>query len=138
MICQCLGLNITNHKIKDHISTQDLLLKTNLPSVNQLAAIIKLTEAWKCMNNANYHIQLDESYLLCRFYWLVLNQTLSIHTYIHSSIKKLNNHRIVKVLESRGEVCHHPSRDQLRVLSVGRDGVKQVTSFHIFGYLKVT
>ena len=33
--------------LKDHITSNSLLLKYNLPSVNQLAAEIKLTEAWK-------------------------------------------------------------------------------------------
>ena len=43
----------------EHISTQSLLEKFNIPSVNQLAAEIKLTEAWKIMNVPDYPISLD-------------------------------------------------------------------------------
>ena len=47
--------------LKDHISTNTLLEKFNLPSVNQLAAEIKLTEAWKIMNVPDYPISLDSN-----------------------------------------------------------------------------
>ena len=44
---------------KDHITSKSLLEKFNLPSVNQLAAEIKLIEAWKIMNVPDYPITLD-------------------------------------------------------------------------------
>ena len=47
--------------MKDHISTKSLLGKFNLPSVNQLAAEIKLIEAWKIMNVPDYPISLDSN-----------------------------------------------------------------------------
>ena len=40
--------------LKDHVSTSSLLKKYNIPSVNQLAAEIKLVEAWKCLNVEGY------------------------------------------------------------------------------------
>ena len=40
--------------IKDRIRISDLLKKAELLSVNQLAAEIKLTEAWKTVNKPNY------------------------------------------------------------------------------------
>ena len=43
----------------DHVSTKHLLEKFNLPSVNQLAAEIKIIEAWKIMNVQGYPITLD-------------------------------------------------------------------------------
>ena len=46
---------------KDHISTKSLLEKFNLPSVNQLAAEIKLTEAWKIMKVPDYPITLEQN-----------------------------------------------------------------------------
>ena len=46
---------------KDRTRTRDLLKKTELPSVNQLAAIIKLTEAWKTLNVPNYPTSLHTS-----------------------------------------------------------------------------
>ena len=45
--------------LKDHITTKSLLDKYQLPSVNQLAAEIKLTEAWKAVNVPNYPFQLE-------------------------------------------------------------------------------
>lgn len=39
---------------KDRTRISDLLKKAELPSVNQLAAIIKLTEAWKTVNIPNH------------------------------------------------------------------------------------
>ena len=44
---------------KDHITAKILLEKFNLPSVNQLAAEIKLIEAWKIMKVPEYPITLD-------------------------------------------------------------------------------
>ena len=44
--------------LKDHITTQSLLNKFNLPSVNQLSAEIKIIEAWKKMNIQDYPIKL--------------------------------------------------------------------------------
>ena len=45
--------------LKDHVSTSSLLHKYNMPSVNQLAAQIKLTEAWKCNNIEQYPLKLE-------------------------------------------------------------------------------
>ena len=44
--------------LKDHITTSSLLEKFNLPSVNQLAAEIKIMETWKILNVENYPIVL--------------------------------------------------------------------------------
>ena len=44
--------------LKDHVTTNSLLKKYNLPSVNQLAAEIKLVEAWKIMHVPDYPLQL--------------------------------------------------------------------------------
>ena len=43
----------------EHITTKSLLDKYNLPSVNQLAAEIKLIEVWKIMNVPDYPISLN-------------------------------------------------------------------------------
>ena len=45
--------------LKDHITTASLLTKYNIPSVNQLAAEIKLTEAWKSTHLSTYPIQME-------------------------------------------------------------------------------
>ena len=45
--------------LKDHITSASLLEKYNLSSVNQLAAEIKLTEAWKATHVASYPVQLE-------------------------------------------------------------------------------
>ena len=45
--------------LKDHVTTKSLLNKYNLPSINQLAAEIKITEAWKSLNIKNYPFQLE-------------------------------------------------------------------------------
>ena len=45
----------------DHISIKSLLEKFNLPSVNQLSAEIKITEAWKIMHVTDYPITLDRN-----------------------------------------------------------------------------
>ena len=42
---------------KDRRKIKDMLEKSDLPSVNQLAATIKLSEAWKALNIPNYQIQ---------------------------------------------------------------------------------
>ena len=43
----------------DRTHTADLVKNTNILSVNQLAASITLTEAWKACNVTNYPIQLE-------------------------------------------------------------------------------
>ena len=45
--------------LKEHISSSSLLKKYNLPSVNQLAAQIKLVEAWKILNIHQYPLKLE-------------------------------------------------------------------------------
>ena len=45
--------------LKDHVTAESLLLMYNLPSVNQLAAEIKLTETWKSINIQNYPFKLE-------------------------------------------------------------------------------
>ena len=45
--------------LKDHVTTESLLLKYNLPSVNQLAAEVKMTETWKSINIHNYPFKLE-------------------------------------------------------------------------------
>ena len=47
--------------LKEHITTSSILMKYNLPSVNQLAAEIKLVEAWKIMNIPNYPLVLEDN-----------------------------------------------------------------------------
>ena len=44
--------------VKNRTSIKDLLKKADLPSVNQLAATIKLTETWKSVNIQNYPTRL--------------------------------------------------------------------------------
>ena len=46
--------------LKDHITSASLLTKYNLPSINQLSAEIKLTEAWKSTHIVDYPIKMDE------------------------------------------------------------------------------
>ena len=50
---------INNTRIKDRITTESILKKFKLLSVNQLAAQIKLIEVWKSINREGYPIQLD-------------------------------------------------------------------------------
>ena len=45
--------------LKDQVTSESLLQKYNLPSVNQLAAEIKLTEAWKSTLVELYPVQLE-------------------------------------------------------------------------------
>ena len=49
--------------LKDHIRSKDLLKKFGLLSINQLAAQIKLVEAWKTINVENYPIKLENNQL---------------------------------------------------------------------------
>ena len=49
---------LENSSIRDRISTNEHLQKIGLLSVNQLAASIKLAEAWKSINISEYPIQL--------------------------------------------------------------------------------
>ena len=51
--------SINNSKIKDKISIESMLDKFNLPSVNQLAATIKLQEVWKSINVPGCPIKLE-------------------------------------------------------------------------------
>ena len=44
--------------LKDHITSQSLLQKHNLPSANQLAGEIKLLEAWKATHLPDYPFQI--------------------------------------------------------------------------------
>ena len=50
---------LINAKYNDRTETELLLEKTNLLSVNQLAASIKLIEVWKGINVENYPISLE-------------------------------------------------------------------------------
>ena len=45
--------------MKDRVSVATMLEKFNLPSVNQLAAEIKLIEVWKSLNTENSPIRLE-------------------------------------------------------------------------------
>ena len=50
---------LNNSRVSDKISTKLMLEKYNLPSVNQLAAEIKLTETWKSINVDDCPIKLN-------------------------------------------------------------------------------
>jgi hypothetical protein len=50
---------INGSKTSDRLSTESLLTKHNMLSVNQLAAQIKLKEAWKSLNYENYPIKFE-------------------------------------------------------------------------------
>ena len=50
---------LNNSKVSDKISIKSMLEKFNLPSVNQLAAEIKLTEIWKSINVDDCPIKLN-------------------------------------------------------------------------------
>ena len=54
---------VDNVSFKEHIKSADLLQKYGLLSVNQLAAQIKLLEAWKSVNLENYPIQMENNQL---------------------------------------------------------------------------
>ena len=53
---------LDNSTLADRKSTLELLKKSNMLSVNQLAASIKLTEAWKACNIPNYPIELEKNH----------------------------------------------------------------------------
>ena len=50
---------INGSKISDRISTESMLTKFNLLSVNRLSAQIKLKEVWKSVNCPNYPTKLE-------------------------------------------------------------------------------
>ena len=50
---------IDRTSLKEHVTSASLLQKYNLPSVNQLAAEIKLTEAWKSTHVPQYPVNLE-------------------------------------------------------------------------------
>ena len=52
---------ILNVPYNDRTSTSELLLKSGLLSVNQMAASIKLSEVWKSENIVNYPIKLEQN-----------------------------------------------------------------------------
>ena len=52
---------VENVSLKEHIKSADMLKKNNLLSVNQLAAQIKITEAWKSINVPDYSIHLENN-----------------------------------------------------------------------------
>ena len=54
---------LTNTSIKEKNSTSELLEKSEFQSVNQLAANIKLLEAWKSINLRNYPIRMEPNYI---------------------------------------------------------------------------
>ena len=45
--------------LKDHVTAASLLLKYNLPSVNQLSGQIKLLVAWKSINVNDYPFKME-------------------------------------------------------------------------------
>ena len=47
--------------LREHVTSLSLLKKYNLPSVNQLAAQIKLTECWKIDNIKHYPLKLENN-----------------------------------------------------------------------------
>ena len=49
---------IDNSTLRDRRHIKDMLEKHNLPSMNQLAAQIKLTEAWKSINKESFLVKL--------------------------------------------------------------------------------
>ena len=53
---------LNNTTLSERIPTMTLLKNTNMLSVNQLAASIKLTEAWKSCNIMHYPIQLEKNH----------------------------------------------------------------------------
>ena len=50
---------LTNTKLLDMISTESLLQKTNMLSVNQLNCQIKIQEIWKALNVQDYPIEIS-------------------------------------------------------------------------------
>ena len=55
----CMLRAINGSKTSDRTSTESLLTKHKMLSVNQLAAQIKLKEVWKSLNYQNYPIQFE-------------------------------------------------------------------------------
>ena len=55
---------LNNSTIKDRTSTEELLKKTGMLSVNQLAANIKLMEVWKSINIKDYPLQLEPNNMI--------------------------------------------------------------------------
>ena len=49
---------LNRSRIKDRVSNKEMLEKFELMSVNQVVAQIKLTEAWKAMNDKKYPLKL--------------------------------------------------------------------------------
>ena len=61
-ICQNKMLRMLDRvSLKEHVTNKSLLAKYNLASVNQLAAEIKLLEAWKAINVTNYPFQMEKN-----------------------------------------------------------------------------
>ena len=56
---------LINVSYKDRTSNEELLAKSGLLSINQLAASIKLCEVWKAENIADYPVQLEPSNKNC-------------------------------------------------------------------------
>ena len=52
---------LNNTKINDRTSTESILKKYNLMSVNQLAGQIKLNETWKSKRMDDYAIQMERN-----------------------------------------------------------------------------
>ena len=50
--------------LKEHVTADSLLQKYKLPSANQLAGQIKLTEAWKSINIKNYPFKMEANNML--------------------------------------------------------------------------
>ena len=53
-----------NSTLRDRKSTSELLQNLNMLSVNQLAASIKLTEAWKMCNIHDYPLKLEKTMII--------------------------------------------------------------------------
>ena len=84
-------------KVSDRISTQSLLEKNNMLSVNQMMAQIKVTEMWKAINTTNnpLHFQARETPLNGRITRSNTNGMLEntgcsepLTKYIHRRFKK--------------------------------------------------
>ena len=52
--------NLNGTNLLDRIHTEDVFKNTNLLSINQINAQIKLTEVWKSLNFSNYLTQWDK------------------------------------------------------------------------------
>ena len=51
---------LTKTKLKDMVSTKSLLNQTNMMSVNQINAQIKIQEIWKALNIQDYPIKIEK------------------------------------------------------------------------------